>query len=164
MSGSSETGGDPGGLGRFSRARLLLAAGLLATLALLLAHAAVYWFLTDDAFISFRYARNLRQGHGLVFDPGLDRVEGYTNFLWVVLLAGCDALGLAPETAANLLSLAATLGLWGLVVRRSEEHTSELQSHSDLVCRLLLEKKNLVVSCAMGREIPTGAVAACHPR
>src|SRR5260221_4395850 len=28
-----------------------------------------------------------------------------------------------------------------LVVARSEEHTSELQSHSDLVCRLLLEKK-----------------------
>src|SRR5438132_12296073 len=26
--------------------------------------------------------------------------------------------------------------------KRSEEHTSELQSHSDLVCRLLLEKKN----------------------
>src|SRR5437588_7583994 len=33
--------------------------------------------------------------------------------------------------------------------RRSEEHTSELQSHSDLVCRLLLEKKNVthVRSC-----------------
>src|SRR5438132_9285514 len=28
-----------------------------------------------------------------------------------------------------------------LLVSRSEEHTSELQSHSDLVCRLLLEKK-----------------------
>src|SRR5438132_6681667 len=28
---------------------------------------------------------------------------------------------------------------------RSEEHTSELQSHSDLVCRLLLEKKNTVL-------------------
>src|SRR5260221_10933434 len=28
---------------------------------------------------------------------------------------------------------------------RSEEHTSELQSHSDLVCRLLLEKKNHVL-------------------
>src|SRR5436190_2500504 len=27
------------------------------------------------------------------------------------------------------------------IFRRSEEHTSELQSHSDLVCRLLLEKK-----------------------
>src|SRR5438132_4331271 len=33
----------------------------------------------------------------------------------------------------------ATPGEWGDV--RSEEHTSELQSHSDLVCRLLLEKK-----------------------
>src|SRR2546428_9305131 len=29
----------------------------------------------------------------------------------------------------------------GLRARRSEEHTSELQSRSDLVCRLLLEKK-----------------------
>src|SRR5260221_3504529 len=32
------------------------------------------------------------------------------------------------------------------VLRRSEEHTSELQSHSDLVCRLLLEKKKLTRS------------------
>src|SRR5438034_4194030 len=30
---------------------------------------------------------------------------------------------------------------------RSEEHTSELQSHSDLVCRLLLEKKKIATSC-----------------
>src|SRR5438034_7062815 len=33
------------------------------------------------------------------------------------------------------------LTTWGDLKRRSEEHTSELQSHSDLVCRLLLEKK-----------------------
>src|SRR5436190_13349267 len=33
------------------------------------------------------------------------------------------------------------------VKRRSEEHTSELQSHSDLVCRLLLEKKKEVTKC-----------------
>src|SRR5438034_103662 len=31
------------------------------------------------------------------------------------------------------------------IALRSEEHTSELQSHSELVCRLLLEKKNLMV-------------------
>src|SRR5438034_7048782 len=30
--------------------------------------------------------------------------------------------------------------------QRSEEHTSELQSHSDLVCRLLLEKKNSIIN------------------
>jgi len=43
--------------------------------------------LFDDAYISFRYAKNLLQGHGLVFNVG-ERVEGYTNFLWTVLLAG----------------------------------------------------------------------------
>src|SRR5438034_5112246 len=35
---------------------------------------------------------------------------------------------------------------------RSEEHTSELQSHSDLVCRLLLEKKKTQQSTTMGGE------------
>src|SRR5438132_4573064 len=33
----------------------------------------------------------------------------------------------------------------GPMTHRSEEHTSELQSHSDLVCRLLLEKKKMQV-------------------
>src|SRR6266571_3429540 len=35
---------------------------------------------------------------------------------------------------------------------RSEEHTSELQSHVNLVCRLLLEKKKKVESCIDGRK------------
>src|SRR6478736_3554205 len=38
------------------------------------------------------------------------------------------------------------------VARRSEEHTSELQSQSNLVCRLLLEKKKRVLAFAPGRE------------
>src|SRR5206468_10029913 len=36
---------------------------------------------------------------------------------------------------------------------RSEEHTSELQSRSDLVCRLLLEKKNLITTSATHRAV-----------
>src|SRR5438034_5786133 len=36
---------------------------------------------------------------------------------------------------------AITVPAWSSMMSRSEEHTSELQSHSDLVCRLLLEKK-----------------------
>src|SRR5260221_2290225 len=39
-----------------------------------------------------------------------------------------------------------------LITTRSEEHTSELQSHSDLVCRLLLEKKNKTES--IGLDFP----------
>jgi arabinofuranosyltransferase len=43
-------------------------------------------WIQDDAYISFRYARNLVDGNGLVFNPG-DRVEGYTNYLWTMLSA-----------------------------------------------------------------------------
>src|SRR2546430_13267670 len=40
------------------------------------------------------------------------------------------------------MGLADGVGRFGQVVVRSEEHTSELQSQSNIVCRLLLEKKN----------------------
>src|SRR5438034_6235318 len=54
--------------------------------------------------------------------------------------AGSFATGLPGDGHAVLLKPTGdppTLNSW----TRSEEHTSELQSHSDLVCRLLLEKK-----------------------
>src|SRR5438034_3356670 len=47
----------------------------------------------------------------------------------------------APKRPAHPRSSADPAYRWG-AYGRSEEHTSELQSHSDLVCRLLLEKKN----------------------
>ncbi|MFQ5767325.1 MAG: glycosyltransferase family 39 protein [Acidobacteriota bacterium] len=59
--------------------------------------------LSDDAFISFRYARNLVSGHGLVFNPGETPVEGYTNFLWTLLMAGGMALKIDPERFARWL-------------------------------------------------------------
>jgi hypothetical protein len=40
----------------------------------------------DDAYISYRYAQNLAQGNGLVFNRG-ERVEGYSNFLYVLMMA-----------------------------------------------------------------------------
>ncbi|NVB39612.1 hypothetical protein G6O69_17350 [Pseudenhygromyxa sp. WMMC2535] len=41
----------------------------------------------DDAYISLRYADNLAHGRGLVWNAG-ERVEGYSNFLWTVMIAG----------------------------------------------------------------------------
>ena len=80
----------------------------LPWLALLAWLSSVAWFLTDDAFISFRYTRNLLEGHGLVFNPG-ERVEGYTNFLWILELAALWAtFGIRPEFAAPWLSVAYT--------------------------------------------------------
>src|SRR5690606_40663628 len=58
--------------------------------------------------------------------------------LFALALFGLESLGGDPMRAALCL-IAATLIAW---VLRSEEHTSELQSRENLVCRLLLEKKN----------------------
>jgi len=70
-----------------------------------------FWFLTDDAYISFRYVSNSILGHGYVWNPPPFRpVEGYTNFLWVVLLDFVwRALGIAPPQSANYLSLSFSL-------------------------------------------------------
>jgi arabinofuranosyltransferase len=100
---------DPGAVGFGVRVALIAALGLLV------AHAWSYRFLTDDAFISFRYARNLSLGHGLVFNPGGERVEGYTNFLWVILIAFARRLGVAPELSSVAMSLMATALLGALV-------------------------------------------------
>ncbi len=97
----------------YSKASLGIILVCLPWLALLGWMASVSWFLTDDAFISFRYARNLLEGHGLVFNPG-ERVEGYSNFLWVLELAAVwRALGVPPEDAAPWLSVAFTAGTVG---------------------------------------------------
>jgi len=41
---------------------------------------------SDDAYISYRYAQNFVDGHGLVFNPG-EKVEGYTNLLYTLIAA-----------------------------------------------------------------------------
>lgn len=44
-------------------------------------------FIQDDAFISFRYAENFANGHGLIYNIGYEPVQGYTNFLWTLLIS-----------------------------------------------------------------------------
>ena len=76
-----------------------------------------FWDHTvDDAFISFRYARNLVDGHGLVFNPG-ERVEGYTNFLWVIWASLSLWLSVDPEQSCRWLGLAASAASLAAVVR-----------------------------------------------
>jgi arabinofuranosyltransferase len=68
----------------------------------------------DDAYITFRYARNLYEGQGAVFNPG-ERVEGYSNPLWMLAIALGFAGGLEPIWLARIISIAsAALLLAGL--------------------------------------------------
>jgi arabinofuranosyltransferase len=84
---------------------------LAAVIAALLVLAYVNRFIQDDAFISFRYAQNLATGEGLVWNPG-ERVEGYTNFLWTLMMSVPLWIGRDPVAfsyALGLLSFVGTL-------------------------------------------------------
>lgn len=75
----------------------------------------LFWFLTDDAFIVFRYVDNAMHGYGYTWNPPPFRpVEGYTCFLWVLLLHFLwKVTGIEPPVAANPLSLFfSMLTLW----------------------------------------------------
>src|SRR5438034_4717559 len=81
----------------------------------------------------FPYTTLFRSPVGLV-------VAGLLFFGFLAVLRELD-LGLLLGLHQLEERVAEQLLLEMLLQLRSEEHTSELQSHSDLVCRLLLEKK-----------------------
>lgn len=94
----------PGGIPQ----AVLLAAVLvhLALGLLLIGHVA------DDAYISLRYARNLAEGHGLVWNVGETvPVEGYSNLLWVLMMAAFERFA-SPHAMllSQLVGLAAGVG------------------------------------------------------
>ena len=92
---------------RLTRQNILLLAILLAAGLGLYAGWRAFWFLTDDAYIAFRYVSNSRLGFGYVWNaPPFKPVEGYTSFLWVLLLDVIWRLtSIAPPDSANVVSL-----------------------------------------------------------
>jgi hypothetical protein len=64
-------------------------------------------FFFDDSFISLRYADRLRSGEGLTWTDG-ERVEGCTNFLWVVLIAGLGLFNDALVKPTRILGVVCT--------------------------------------------------------
>lgn len=94
----------PGG----GRARVHPVAALVAIVGLvvLLFHLSVYMpYFDDDALISMRYAKRLASGGGLTWND-VDRVEGYSNLLWVLLVAAGAGAGIEPVLGARALGLA----------------------------------------------------------
>jgi len=83
-----------------------------------------FWFLCDDAWISFRFSRNWARGLGVVFNPGeIPPVEGYSNFLWVALGALVELVGAPIDRVMPLLSVVCGLALLvriGQVAREQE--------------------------------------------
>lgn len=88
---------------------------LAAAVFVLQARALASW-LIDDAGISFAYAKNLALGFGLVSQPGAVPVEGYSDPLWVLLLAPfLGHEGANPLVISKGLSVALVLGSFALM-------------------------------------------------
>ena len=73
-------------------------------LLLLVIHEFYFNHLVDDAFISFRYAKNFFEGKGLTYNFG-ERVEGHNNFLWVIILSISYLFQLKLEIVAQTLGM-----------------------------------------------------------
>lgn len=96
----------------------------IATVSLPLAWGLVESFrsawVCDDVFISFRYVDQLLQGNGLVFNVG-EQVEGFTHFLWLMVLALCARLGLDLVVVGRYLPILAFAGVLFVLARRAWE-------------------------------------------
>lgn len=64
----------------------------------------------EDAFITFRVSCNWAGGHGPVYNIG-ERVEAYTNHLWMGIIALVCKLGLLPENTAPAIALLAFMAM-----------------------------------------------------
>jgi arabinofuranosyltransferase len=83
---------------------------LLCTLVFSLVHQLLFAGIAESAYIPFRYAENIAGGNGPVFNPG-ERVEGYSDFLWLITIALPKALfGVDVPVTAAVLGVVLTLG------------------------------------------------------
>ncbi len=86
---------------------VVVGAGLLFTALVI----ALRRFVTDDAYISLRYARNFAQGHGPVWNPGGEVVEGFSNPLLVLAEALAFRIGIDGVLVARGLGVLAGFAL-----------------------------------------------------
>ena len=117
----------------------------------------------DDAMISMRYARNLVNGAGLVYNPG-ERVEGYTDFLWVVVMAVAHLIAPAGLTSGLILLVNAAMGGAAVVLVQGMLRRANVAGAIVLLaCLALAVDANLVMWESSGLEAVAMAlcVTAC---
>lgn len=104
----------------------LLLLGLSFTLLFGLHLLRYFPYITDDALISFRYMERFVAGKGLTWTDGYP-VEGYSNLLWILLLALFRLFGLGPILASRLLGFGLLITLISTLLRW---HATRRNRHS----------------------------------
>lgn len=106
------------------KSRLLAIPPTTILLILILSLTVLAWMnrsVFDDAFISYRYAQHLSQGDGLVFNIGETPVEGYTNFLWTLLMSLAFVLSIDPILFSWIVSLSCFVGTLVFTYRLADD-------------------------------------------
>ncbi|HEY4241029.1 MAG TPA: hypothetical protein VGM88_14500 [Kofleriaceae bacterium] len=119
-----------------SRSRALTFGLLGLAGAVLLVHSLAYNFVTDDAYISFVFSRNFAEHGQLVFNLG-QPVEGYTNFLWTLVLGIGMLVGIPPEISSRVLGVLCALGTLYLAFRVTSRAFGERDPWATLPALLL---------------------------
>ena len=92
-----------------------ISTSLLLSIAIFSGLATYFWFVCDDAFISFRYSDNLANGYGLLYNHSeKPPIEGYSNFLWVIL--GTVIIWLGFDISQIIPCFSILSGIIGLIV------------------------------------------------
>ena len=107
-------------------------------------------FVQDDAFITYRYARNLARGNGLVFNEG-ERVEGYTNFLWTVMHWLPERLGWSSPVFSQLVGIALMVATVAVTLRFARR-LFHSESFAFLVALTLLANMTFLTYATGGLE------------
>lgn len=113
----------------------------------------------DDSFITYRYAKNLASGFGITWNPHEAPVEGYTNFLLVLLLAPCIKLGIDPLAATRCGSLLAGLGIAYLLFMSARKWYGAGGSAAALIALCFLLISNTPALIMVGLETVLFAAA-----
>lgn len=130
---------------------------LILFVGLLLPQLYLWRWTVDDAFISFRYLRNLAAGQGLVFNAG-ERVEGFSHPLWILLLAPAAFISpLVLLAWTKILGLLCTLAT-GICLLRLLEKTVATSPGFTVPLLLWLFSAGTHVYASSGLETPLFAL------
>jgi hypothetical protein len=127
--------------------------GLALCAALFLVHYTLLsWWFIEDAAISFAFARNAADGFGFVTYPGGERVEGFSNPSWTLLLTFFEIIGINSFIAAKILGATLGIGTLHLAFRWARRLNPDHRHFPLLAPAFLAFSPQFVLWCASGLE------------
>jgi hypothetical protein len=116
-------------------------------------------WIIDDAGISFAYSRSLASGFGLVSQPGVNPVEGFSNPSWVLFLSPFFAFHLFnPIITPKIVSLVLILTTFLIVMKIASSITKKYELVTLLTLTFLAINPSFIIWTTSGLENPLYAL------